>query len=55
MLNANTCLIVAIVLSIISVVAHTYPFAPEAYPWRRGFFYASFCAYLLYVYALHGH
>jgi uncharacterized membrane protein YecN with MAPEG domain len=52
MLNPYVCLIIAIVLAIIAAFAHFYPFAPDQYPWRRGFFYASWVFYLLYVYAI---
>lgn len=54
MLNANVCLIVALVLAFISVIAGSWPFAPNQYPWRGGFFYGSWLFYLLYMYALHG-
>lgn len=53
MLNPAVCLIIAIVLAVISVIAGTWPFQPAQYPWRGGFFFASWLFFLLYVYASH--
>jgi hypothetical protein len=43
------------ILAIIALCVGVYPFPPDKYTWRNGFFYASWLCFILYEYALHGH